>query len=212
MARTRLREARPEGEAAFYSRTYPEGYKHDRWPDHVERVKASADLIERYRSAIRTAADLSCGDGAVLRGCSDFLDEVFLGDLNGVGGAPALPESWNDTAVTVLRAGPLPDTLERLPVPVDLFILSETIEHVDDPDALLAAIARHSRYLFLSTPLDEDVNVGNAEHYWGWGQADVHQMLLDNGWSPLEVQLLNPQSTRHMENAYTFQLWMAVRA
>jgi len=201
--RVRLREARPEGEAAFYARTYPDGYKHDRWPDHIERVKASADLIDRYRGAIRSAADLSCGDGAVLRSLDVPL--LYFGDLN------LSPDLYAVPHAVILPAGPLPDTLVHLPAPVDLFVLSETIEHVDDPDALLRAIAPHARYLFLSTPLDEPASVGNAEHYWGWGQADVHEMLQANGWNPLEVQLFTPQSTLNYPDAYTFQLWMAVR-
>jgi hypothetical protein len=208
--RVRLREARPEGEAAFYARTYPDGYKHDRWPDHIERVKASADLIDRYRGAIRSAADLSCGDGALLNMISRYLDNAVFGDLNG---APvsALVSCGAMDAEDV-PPGPLPDTLVHLPAPVDLFVLSETIEHVDDPDALLRAIAQNARYLFLSTPLDEPASTGNAEHYWGWGQADVHEMLQANGWIPLEVQLFTPQSTLNYPDAYTFQLWMAVRA
>lgn len=208
--RTRLREVRPEGEAAYYARTYPNGYKHDRWPDHVERIKASADLIERYTGGIKSAADLSCGDGALLNMISRHLDIAYFGDLNGT---PASAVTWcKAQSLRHLTPGQLPESLADLPGPVDLFILSETIEHMDDPDALLRALAGVSRYLFLSTPVDEDANVGNAEHYWGWGQADVHRMLQDNGWTPLEVQLLTPVSTRHLDGAYTFQLWMAVRS
>jgi hypothetical protein len=212
MARTRLREARPEGEASFYRRTYPDGYKHDNWPDHVERVKASADLIERYKGAIKTAADLSCGDGALLNMISRHLTWATFGDLNG---APASANLVSCAAGVVdsVPAGPLPDTLEYLPRPsVDLFILSETIEHMDDPDALLRAIALHARHLFLSTPVSETADVGNAEHYWGWSQSDVHEMLQATGWTPLELSILVPESTRHMAGAYAFQLWMAVRS
>jgi len=209
--RVRLREARPEGEAVFYARTYPDGYKHDRWPDHIERVKASADLIDRYRGAIRSAADLSCGDGALLNMISRYLGRAIFGDLNGAPVSAIV--SCSAESIRHLPAGILPSTLDHLTDdPVDLFVLSETIEHMDDPDALLRAIAPHARYLFLSTPLDEPASTGNAEHYWGWGQADVHEMLQANGWNPLEVQLFTPQSTRHMDNAYTFQLWMAVRS
>jgi len=212
MARTRLREARPEGEATFYKKTYPAGYQHDVWPDHIERVKASADLIERYIAPIKTAADLSCGDGALLNMISRHLDLAFFGDLNG---APASAFASCRAACTEsVMSGPLPDTLAYLPsAPVDLFILSETIEHVDDPDALLRAIGAHARYLFLSTPVSETADVGNAEHYWGWSQVDVRDMLQANGWTPLELSILAPESTRHLGPlAYTFQLWMAVRA
>lgn len=213
MARVRLRSARPEGEAAFYARTYPDGYQHDRWPDHVERVAASVELISRWSGPIRSAADLSCGDGAILRGLAHGLDRVHLGDLNGSGrdavDSVALAGAGE---VGPFLSGILPDTLALLPEPVDLFVLSETVEHLDDPDSLLSLLTGHARYLFLSTPVDEPAGTGNMEHYWGWGQADVHRMLEDTGWTPLELKLLTPVSTRNYADAYTFQLWMARRA
>lgn len=206
MTRIRLRAARPEGEAAFYSQTYPDGYRHEVWPDHVERVAASVDLIRQYRKQIRTAADLSCGDGAILRTLAPDLDRVHLGDLN-----PVAPGDWPDGPAWTLEPGVLPDSLANLTEPVDLFVLSETIEHVDDPDGLLRAIRKHARYLFVSTPVEERADSGNVEHYWSWGVADVHAMLTDSGWSPLEQRVLVPESTRHMGvYAYTFQLWLAV--
>jgi hypothetical protein len=93
---------------------------------------------------------------------------------------------------------------------VDLFVLSETLEHMDDPDDLLRQIRMFSRYLFLSTPINEVETSGNLEHYWSWGTNDLHQMLMDAGWTPLELRWLVPESTRTLEHAYHYQLWMAV--
>lgn len=207
MTRTRLRDARSaEAERALYARTYPDGYRHDRWPDHVERVAASVRMIRSYMSNITTAADLSCGDAKILRALPG-LGEAWIGDLNGVrpGDEPEWVESFH-----VVPPGPLPDSLADLPEPVDLYVLSETIEHMDDPDELLRQLASCATYLFLSTPLDEKASIGNVEHYWGWGQNDMHQMLEDAGWTPLELEILVPRSTAHMENAYHYQMWIAV--
>lgn len=209
MARIRLRDARSAAdEAAYYARVYPGGYRHDRWADHVERVKASADIIERYASQIRSAADLSCGDGALLNMISRHLDRAVLGDLNGVPASAAV--SCKAQVLETIGAAALPDSLTHLE-PVDLFILSETLEHVDDPDDLLARLAGVSRYLFLSTPVAEPAESGNLEHYWSWGIADVHEMLLAAGWTPLEQHTLRPESTRDLPDAYRYQLWLAVK-
>lgn len=208
MTRVRLRDSRtPAGEAAFYRQRYPDGYRHDSWADHVERVKASADMIEQHRLRIRTAADLSCGDGALLNMISRHLDRAVLGDLNGVPTSAAV--SCQAQVLETIGPAALPDSLEHLE-PVDLFILSETLEHMDDPDALLRALTTRATHLFLSTPLEESADSGNLEHYWSWGQADIHEMLLTAGWSPLEFQRLVPRSTLHMPGAYTYQLWIAV--
>lgn len=208
MTRVRLRDVRPEGEAAFYAERYPDGYRHDVWPDHVERVRASADLIEKYRRQIRTAADLSCGDGALLNMISRHLTRAVLGDLNGVPVSAAV----NCRAQVLETIGPavLPDSLTHLE-PVDLFILSETLEHMDDPDDLLRRVGDVARYLFVSTPVDEDLESGNLEHYWGWGTGDIYDMLTAAGWQPLERQILVPQSTLTLQDAYHYQLWLAVR-
>lgn len=208
MTRIRLRESRTAAdEAAYYAQVYPDGYRHDRWPDHVERVKASADMIERYADWVHSAADLSCGDGALLNLISHRLERAVLGDLNGVPVSAAV--SCRARVLETIGAAALPDSLTHLE-PVDLFILSETLEHLDDPDDLLARLTGHARHLFLSTPLEEPADSGNREHYWSWGQGDVHTMLQAAGWEPLEVSLLVPRSTRHLPDAYTYQMWMAV--
>lgn len=208
MTRARLRDSRTaDGEAAYYARVYPDGYRHDRWPDHVERVKASADMIERYRDRFRTAADLSCGDGALLNMISRHLDRVVLGDLNGVPASAAV--SCKARVLETIGAAALPDSLTHME-PVDLFVLSETLEHMDDPDGLLARLTAYSRYLFLSTPLQEAADTGNLEHYWSWGPDDIRAMLRAAGWDPLEVSVLVPRSTRGLPGAYTYQMWMAV--
>lgn len=204
MARVRLRPARtPAEEQELYSRTYPQGYRHDVWPDHVERVAASVEMIEQYARHLRTAADLSCGDGAILRGLPD-LDTVWMGDLSTAEPSmPGRPFHWYPGSV-------LPDSLADLPEPVDLYVCSETIEHMDDPDELLRQLTSCATYLFLSTPLDEAVHSGNVEHYWSWGRADMHEMLMDAGWSPLEYRKLVPRTTVHLPDTYHYQLWLAV--
>lgn len=211
MTRVRLRDPRSaDQEAAYYGRVYPEGYRHTSWPDHVERIKASADLIDRYRNQIHTAADLSCGDGALLNMISRYLDHAWFGDLNGV--PVSAQVSCSAGEVTALPRGEaLPGSLAGLPERgVDLFILSETLEHVPDPDDLLRRLRGHATYLFLSTPVDEPEGSGNLEHYWGWGTEDVFDMLQAAGWHPLEKQVLVPESTRHLPDAYSYQMWMAV--
>lgn len=207
MTRIRLRDARAaEAERELYSRTYPEGYRHDVWPDHVERVAASVKLISRYRREILTLADLSCGDGAIARGLFDgmHLDKAYLGDLN------LSPVLYGIPQAAVLAPGPLPESLDQLPEQVDLFVLSETIEHMDDPDDLLRRLPLYARYLFLSTPISEIPTSGNLEHYWSWSTDDVAAMLRDTGWHPVELVRLVPESTRTLEHAYHYQLWMAV--
>lgn len=190
MRRERLRPVRPEGERAFYEERYPSGYRHDGWPDHVERIKASADFLRPLLDTfhIETLADLSCGDGA-------------LADALGLPGA-VLGDMLDGDHVDIV--GPLPDTLDLMrPGVSQLFLCSETIEHMDDPDDLLQRAREKFTYLFLSTPVDESVDTGNSEHYWGWDTEAVDDMLRDAGWFPEAQAIFVPESA----DTYQFQFW-----
>lgn len=198
MTRIRLRDSRPSPveERQFYVRTYPSGYQHTVWPDHVERVAASVAFISDWvigsGMTFDSIADLSSGDGTIPRKLSLLAgaSRLVLGDINMQEGLDVV--------------GPLPDTLESLTPPVDLYVCSETIEHMDDPDLLLRQLRMKSRYLFVSTPVSEPLHYGNAEHYWSWGTDDVGRMLEDADWSPVDHQVFVPVSNQ----TYTFQFWM----
>lgn len=194
MTRTRLREAHKDPEE-FYRERYPLGYQHTVWPDHVERVEASVNFILAHASTVDHAvADLSCGDGALVRRLLSERDPfryAICGDINLVYGEVE---------------GPLPYTLDCLPThpyAVDLYICSETLEHMDDPDELLVRIKERSRALFLSTPVGETADHGNMEHYWSWDTDDIRKMLTDAGWGITAHEVFEPASA----DTYTFQFW-----
>lgn len=197
-----LRRADTSAERTFYAERYPSGYHHGAWDDHVQRVAFSIDYIAGVlkNQTIRTVADLSCGDGAIPFGVAarfPTVGQTILGDIN--------PSSHSLLAIH----GALPGTigeLDRWPVPVDLFILSETIEHVTDPDFVLEQLRPRARYLFLSTPVNEPVNHGNPEHYWSWDTADMDSMLRMAGWSPIDYIVFTPDP--RPDAGYDFQMWV----
>lgn len=205
--RTRLRPGRtPDEELEFYSHRYPHGYRHKIWPDHVERVAASAAFIDREWSYLRPipddgrgpiVADLSCGDAALASRVQQLTHaHLVLSDLVD-GGLPEGP-------ATTLWYGPLHQTVGLLEDgEVDLFVCSETLEHMDDPEALLRQIRPKTSHLFVSTPLGE-TSPDNPEHYWGWDQGAVHDMLTECGFTPTAYEAFTPSTVQH----YTFQFWM----
>jgi hypothetical protein len=189
--RTRLRPA-VDDTAAFYLHRYPNGYDHRVWLDHQERVPATVDFAvaalatEPGQPPVRTIADLSCGDGALALSLAVRLncpDRPFLGDVNSASGMGDLDVS-----------GSLPDTLEALPAGgVDLFVCSETLEHLDDPERFLHLLRPLTRYLLVTTPEDE-TGSGNPEHYWGWDSAFMHFLLVNYGFTwTAGYQLFTPQ-------------------
>lgn len=165
---------------------YATPHRHDKWDDHKLRVGATIDVANWLMRDMQqyTVADLSCGDGAIAMALSG-VSEVILGDF-----APGYPIT-----------GPIEETLGKIDH-VDLLICSETIEHLDDPDSVLRTARHTANRLVLSTPIDEVFEDNNPEHYWGWGVADVQEMLIDSGWR--EVTRID---LHFSEYVYDFQIW-----
>ena len=185
----RLRPAYTPGEL---SSVYSGRYDHTRWADHIQRVAFTIGFVREVMTELdcRTVADLSCGDGAIGFGTGVSGDHLFLGDLVH---NPKYEFS-----------GPIEETIDQIPH-VDLFILSETLEHVDDPGALLAKIRTKASTLVLSTP-DGEVDTGNPEHYWGWDRDGIELLLEESGWWPDRSVLFTPDVPQAY---YTYQIWMA---
>ncbi len=165
--RKRLRPAHPPEDLA---RIYATPHNHAQWHDHVLRIEATIDVARKLVDGpVRSAADLSCGSAAVLKALD--VELLHLGDY-----APGYEYT-----------GPIEETIHQIP-PVDLFVCTETIEHVDDPDRVLRDIRAKTQMLVLSTPVDnwDDTNV---EHYHAWDEAGVEEMLTAAGFE-IEVHLL----------------------
>lgn len=178
--RKRLRPAHAEAELRELYR-HPHDHRH--WPDHVMRVEVTTAVARATAGMVlHSAADLSCGNGAVLEGTPAI--ERYFGDY-----APGWPIT-----------GPIESTIDEIP-DVDMFICCETLEHLDDPDLVLKKIRGKARMLILSTPIGED-NADNPEHYWGWDQDGVREMLVATGWHHMltRVDLVMP-------TPYDYQIW-----
>lgn len=183
--RIRLREAHSAAELA---KIYARPHDHTGWQDHVSRVATTVAFAQTVVGKTRgAAADLSCGDGAILVGL-DVLGSRHLGDF-----APGHGYT-----------GPIEETVEQIPA-VDLFVCCETVEHLDDPDRVLAQVRSKTRVLLLSTPVDawED---SNPEHYWAWSRVGVESMLADAGFTPHAYMELD---YRPAGGAYAYGVWIA---
>ena len=183
--RMRLRPAWSEAELRLL---YPAPHDHTRWPDHLVRVEETIKLAHELAPHPDVIADLSCGDAAIARALAGMTGDnpalgprVILGDL-----APGYEIT-----------GPIEVTCYS--THADLWIFSETAEHLDDPDAVLAEIRSRAGALVLSTPLSEFTDV-NPEHYWGWDHQGVREMLEGAGWAPqIQRDVLHPLAQ--------FQIW-----
>lgn len=177
------RQLRPFHTPAELAAVYDKPYDHTRWPAHVERVTHTAAVLDTHADATsaRTVADMSCGDGAVLAQSTHPWETVHSGDLT--------------------TTGPLELTIPALPA-VDMYVCSETLEHVEDPDLVLRLIRARASHLVLTTPHGETTD-DNPEHYWGWDARGLLKMLHAAGWRNCDGHLFTPTSSDY----YTFQIW-----
>jgi hypothetical protein len=180
--RSRLREAYDDDKLRSI---YSKPHDHTQWLDHKVRVAVTIAVIKTLSGMVSRAADLSCGDGTILR--SIDARERYFGDY-----APGYT-----------LCGPIEDTIEEIPI-VDLFICSETLEHLDDPAAVLKQIRSRARNLVVSTPVEAWMDHKNPEHYWAWDREGVEDLLTDAGFEPL---VYNALDLRPANGEYCFGIW-----
>lgn len=156
---------------------------------HYLRVQFAIELGKWAKDfyQVSSVGDLSCGDAAIAHGIN--AKQTYLGDF-----APGYQ-----------FRGPLNKTLPQIPA-VDLFINSETIEHLDDPQEALSQIREKSRVLLLSTPV-ENWEDSNEEHYWSWDVEGVEEMMTNSGWSPVMHATLD---SRYIGEPYKYGFWVAL--
>lgn len=182
MFRRRLREM-PTNEEL--ERIYAKPHNHYNFGHgHYLRVEHTITLAKWAVKdfGLKSGADLSCGNGAILKALP--LNQRIFGDF-----APGFQIT-----------GPIEYTLKNIQ-PVDLFICSETVEHLDDPDTVVKRIREKSKYLILSTPIGEN-DLGNPEHIWGWDEEAVLDMMEAGGWEAIaHLKLVTPG------HGYQYQIW-----
>jgi hypothetical protein len=168
---------------------YPRPHDHTHWWDHRVRVDVSVAMGLHLLGGEGVIADLSCGDAAIPRGISAAF-----------GGRARL--TLGDYAPGHEHVGPIEQTVERVKH-ADLWVLSETLEHLDDPDAVLRAIRPRTSCLLLSTP-DGETDHSNPEHLWCWDSEEVSAMLAAAGFAPI---MHNHLDLRPAGCVYAFQIW-----
>lgn len=183
--RTRLR---PTPSPAEQAGLYPVPHQHTRWPDHILRVQVTIALARAMVPPGGLVADLSAGDAATARALAESHGcRLILGDL-----APGYD-----------LTGPIEATVPELDERPDLFLCTETLEHLDDPGSVLAEIAKRADRLLISTPIGE-ADDSNPEHVWGWDAAGVRELLDAAGWRPVVYAELD---LRPGGFVYAYQLW-----
>jgi SAM-dependent methyltransferase len=151
--------------ARFYDEAYSQGTDaarlYARWRALGARGKADHVIALCGCAGVSPASTLEvgCGDGALL---CELHRRSFGGRLSGVeisATAVALARARREIEAVALYDG------RRLPLPAgayDLGLLSHVLEHVPDPAALLAEVARVCRAVLVEVPLEANLSARRA--------------------------------------------------
>lgn len=186
------RRLRPKYTDEQLRHIYPFPHDSNRWKDHEVRVRQTIALGKEATMPVKNGVvvDLSCGNGLIAKGLADHFNAIpILGDY-----------AYRLGYIH----GPIEKTIVQLSQGIDLYVCSETIEHLDEPDNTLRLIRDRSKQLLLSTPIGEN-DTDNPEHYWGWDQEAVQQMLEGAGWTPV---MRNDLSFFSPLYPYNYQIWL----
>jgi 2-polyprenyl-3-methyl-5-hydroxy-6-metoxy-1,4-benzoquinol methylase len=169
------------------------------WPDHVLRSLLTAGAVAWLKP--ETVCDPACGDASIVTLANRIhpIRRAYLNDIS-VPQITALREANLGYKVT-FSAGDAGVALRRMG-PADVIVLTEILEHIEDPDQLLRMARIRGRFLVASSPLNEQDN-NNHEHIWGWDKAGYGDMLRAAGWEPIAYTEVFPRPFY-----YTFQLWV----
>lgn len=185
--RSEVKRLRPKHSEEYLLEMYQKPHNHFLFGrDHHLRVDVTTTIAKNtvVVHGLKSGADLSCGSGHIIKNIT--LDEIYLGDF-----APGYE-----------LVGPIEETVSQIPE-VDIFICSETLEHLDDPFSVLVDIRKKSKSIILSTPIDA-FGDPNPEHYWSWSRAGVEWLMAEAGWKIDSFTMLDTTTFGAM---YKFGIW-----
>lgn len=143
---------------------------------HAERITMVHEALDMLRTglhplAVTTLSDIGCGDGSFLSGVTGLKTWGYdAGEAN-----VAYAEAHH--GLNVRRVNILEDELTY----GDVTTITEVLEHLVDPGAMLRKITSH--YLIATSPSAESDKWHYEHHAWAWDRSGYQELVTRNGWS-----------------------------
>jgi SAM-dependent methyltransferase len=166
--------------------------------DHAMRTMVTAGMMATI--APRTVLDPACGDASVLEVLYKLrpFDMGYLVDISQLQIDVITPSFPHEK-----RRGDLYDALDNS-ARVDFIVLTEVLEHLEEPERALRLARLRGDLLIASSPIGDPEDGRNHEHLWAWDEAGYGEMLESEGWVPFAKSILT-----YPGSPWNSQIWMA---
>lgn len=179
------------------------------WRDHrwdsnwIERPRLWASAVAVALGQPETVCDPACGDATVVMQAHQLspIKRAFLSDISPDTVKNLVPDTLPFEAMT--RVADLQVALGELGG-VDAIVLTEILEHLEDPDAVLRLALTKARWLVASSPIVPDGNDHTNQHLWAFDMEGYREMLEGAGWKPKTWFTANASGHPY---ASGFQVW-----
>lgn len=149
------------------------------WQDHAMRALMTGGIIATI--APETILDPACGDASILEAAFRHrpFTKAYLYDVS-------IPQvkHLRPTFPCETHQGDIMDVLAT-DGQVDMIVLTEILEHLEDPDRALRLARLKADFVVASSPIGDPEDGRNHEHLWAWDEADYEEMIRDAGWTPI---------------------------
>ncbi len=139
------------------------------------RLYAAAKLIRKAKPA--SVVDLGCGDGGLL----SLIKEI---PSWGYDFCPANAEGWDERGVIGYQQDVFNTDFKDVKWG-ELAVVTEVLEHLDDPHAAVHDIARNVKWIVASVPFDEQpgdhIVEGCHEHIWSFDSEGFKGLFKPHG-------------------------------
>jgi hypothetical protein len=154
---------------------------------HATRLRDVSALAHRLceqEPAIESIVDLGAGDGGLLSTLQDLHLPMWGYDLSPANADHARLHRGVDVALLDFQTNSVNWG--------DLCLITECLEHLEDPHRVVKRIGHHSRFVIASSPVRETPSDHDACHAWCWDTIGYADLIMNGGYQIVDHFISDP--------------------